>query len=667
MSSDVPRPTGPSADSLVWARKRDGVVVAFDQDKLAGSVFKAIDEAGCSDAAFLAQELTQAILHFLAEQVEGRAPTTDDIAETVIKVLREMGQADVARTYQAYRSQRDLRRERLRIDAIEDSVDRSSSAAPRWEKAALIAWLEREADLDGSLAREVAAGVEKTLLAAEFERVSEGLLAELVDLELERRGMGRGVARRRRLGLPLARLESILSQSTDPDRGLWTIGRAIAREYAAREVFSPDVAGLFDEGLIVPLGDTSPLHWAGLAIDAAEVARRVENLGAFLTEFELTLEDAARSSDGVLALTGLDSVLGLLAPPKTSAADLADWCAELFRELVGRRRSTLIVNLDGRVSERVAAGLSEGPLFRMQTSELQDRLAGAFALRLTEIVLADEELTAHVVVDFHPDLRLDDEELALELKTWGRWAARSDRVRVAFDRGGLAWGEGMTAPSGRPVAVYQYLGLNLPALADRLGEGIDDETLLERLGLLCESVVRAGAQKRDFLRRFQADPYDGRDADAAIAVAPIGLDCLSHRLLGHSIATDAAALALAGQVLSRMNLRLRRAGRPHQLACRIDNPPPGFGVKATLDAGTVAGLTAAVGTAGPRQQLAAAGSLHAAVSAGAALCQLAAGTELSVEEWISLVLFAGRKTQVCRFGLARSPATQGRLAADWGD
>lgn len=87
-------PPGPPA----WVYKRDGQLVPFDADKISRALFAAAESLGRPDA-FLARELADAAVHFLTIENEGVTPTTDQIAEVVIKVVRELGQPALAEAF----------------------------------------------------------------------------------------------------------------------------------------------------------------------------------------------------------------------------------------------------------------------------------------------------------------------------------------------------------------------------------------------------------------------------------------------------------------------------------------------------------------------------------------------------------------------------------------
>lgn len=77
--------------------KRDGRIVVFDADKISRALFAAGESLGRANA-FLARELTDGVVHFLS--LEGdETPTTAQIADLVVKVVRELGQPELAEAF----------------------------------------------------------------------------------------------------------------------------------------------------------------------------------------------------------------------------------------------------------------------------------------------------------------------------------------------------------------------------------------------------------------------------------------------------------------------------------------------------------------------------------------------------------------------------------------
>ena len=88
----------PSFQLPCFVYKRDGRLVAFEADKISQSLYAATEDLG-QPSAFLARELTDGVLHFLAAEVGAEHPTTLQIAELVAKVVGELGQPALAQMY----------------------------------------------------------------------------------------------------------------------------------------------------------------------------------------------------------------------------------------------------------------------------------------------------------------------------------------------------------------------------------------------------------------------------------------------------------------------------------------------------------------------------------------------------------------------------------------
>jgi hypothetical protein len=85
--------TGPA-----WVQKRDGTLVPFEADKISRALFAAGESLGRPDV-FLARELADGVAHFLAAEHGETPPTTAQIAEIVVKIVRELGQPALAQAF----------------------------------------------------------------------------------------------------------------------------------------------------------------------------------------------------------------------------------------------------------------------------------------------------------------------------------------------------------------------------------------------------------------------------------------------------------------------------------------------------------------------------------------------------------------------------------------
>lgn len=89
----------------LYIRKRDGRIVAFDNDKITDAIFNAAKAVGGSDRA-AAQSVTDSVVGIL--QIiykDGRIPTVENVQDLVEKMLIERGHAKVAKAYIIYREQ----------------------------------------------------------------------------------------------------------------------------------------------------------------------------------------------------------------------------------------------------------------------------------------------------------------------------------------------------------------------------------------------------------------------------------------------------------------------------------------------------------------------------------------------------------------------------------
>src|SRR5438270_291555 len=88
-----PTPTPPA-----WIYKRDGQLVPFEADKISRSLFAVTEALGRPDA-FLARELADGVVHFLAVESDSSVPTTSQVAEVVVKIVRELGHPALAAAF----------------------------------------------------------------------------------------------------------------------------------------------------------------------------------------------------------------------------------------------------------------------------------------------------------------------------------------------------------------------------------------------------------------------------------------------------------------------------------------------------------------------------------------------------------------------------------------
>ena len=264
---------GAPFDSVV---KRDGRMERFDRRKIADAIFKASRAAGVDDRG-QAEGLASAVTIFLAKIHGGNPPTVDQVHDAVERVLLTMGHIPAALAYVRYRDRR-ARIRRLRdgdLDAMLGELKEArSEGAPRpldrallqvrtsgdriaaWDRDRIVDALALETGMNRDMAELVAAEVESQIAGAGIQTLTSSLVREMVGARLIEHGLIGERDRHRRLGVPLydtARILRGLAPETagaDPDATDRALARALKKEYALAEVFSPAVADAHLSGTI---------------------------------------------------------------------------------------------------------------------------------------------------------------------------------------------------------------------------------------------------------------------------------------------------------------------------------------------------------------------------------------------------------------------------------
>lgn len=126
----------PSPAAFAWVYKRDGRLVPFEADKISRALFAASEGLGRPDA-LLARELTDGVLHFLSVEAAGATPSTEQVADMVHKVVRELGQPALA---QAFADHAGNKHRANRVAAPVEPANAAYSGLPT--KAELAGWVE---------------------------------------------------------------------------------------------------------------------------------------------------------------------------------------------------------------------------------------------------------------------------------------------------------------------------------------------------------------------------------------------------------------------------------------------------------------------------------------------------------------------------------------------
>jgi hypothetical protein len=145
-----------------WVTKRDGRQVPFEADRISRALFAATEGLGRPDA-FLARELADGVVHFLALESEGEALTTARIEEVVVTIVRELGQPELAAAFAEHARRRT--RGPAKAESIPARHELTLPYAPGAPLAEVLASCARAYTLQAVFARDLAAAHASGLLA----------------------------------------------------------------------------------------------------------------------------------------------------------------------------------------------------------------------------------------------------------------------------------------------------------------------------------------------------------------------------------------------------------------------------------------------------------------------------------------------------------------------
>jgi hypothetical protein len=447
-----------------------------------------------------------------------------------------------------------------------------------------------------------------------------------------------------------------------------------------------------------------------------------ECLRGYTLQTVFTRDLVAAQSAGLLTLTGLEQPAELaacvLGPPRGPEGGLVPALEELrrfvgrfavvdgpehllsqqgrthsravrefVRELaLGLRLTNLqaIVNLNSSVPPSWAGDLAEGPLFAAQQraphAEQMHQLAQDL---VTELLQAGPgpRCTGRVRIDWH----LGEPDFATRaarqnrLAPLVRLAVEGAPLTFVFDRSRrpLALAEGVDR---QHPAVLLAVGLHLPCLAAQSGVEGDPAKFLQKLGSLARLALSAAVQKREYLRRSERTRPVPSSAEPAVTsgflldrarllVAPVGLDSLVYRFMKKGLCAGGAALDFGRQVVQRLRDVLRQDGRNCHLDTCVDGPcafrlaePREPAAAPTWPvAEDVVGLTPWDATAPLKNQLRAAGVLHAVTEQGTLALCLPDDRPPVPEQVLDWLEMAWRQTDVVRLRLVRGVVVHQQL------
>ncbi len=251
--------------------KRDGRIVPFDLDKIAGAVRKASEKVKrdlqrsielpdpFDVAEKVINELNDSYSPYYIEEKDGkRTPEIEDVQDLIEIVLAQNGYHEVMTSYKLYRKKRENIRKQLRIRTrlesdLQDSTDAlllvestTQNVTYPWDKARITDALQNETSLSYEESRSIAKSVENRAFAWNDSTISTALVREMVNNELEERGhlvflkdMAQfSIAKPVLEGLLFAKSEENSNiKNNNPEAVTQTIGEIVLKQYALRFLF----------------------------------------------------------------------------------------------------------------------------------------------------------------------------------------------------------------------------------------------------------------------------------------------------------------------------------------------------------------------------------------------------------------------------------------------
>lgn len=109
--------------TITQIRKRDGRIVAFQQEKITDAIFKSMKEVG-EPSRKLAEEMSDQTVEALEKDFQDKIPEVEQIQDTVERTLVENGHYQIAKAYILYRQKRTETRDSIAfLSKIESVVD----------------------------------------------------------------------------------------------------------------------------------------------------------------------------------------------------------------------------------------------------------------------------------------------------------------------------------------------------------------------------------------------------------------------------------------------------------------------------------------------------------------------------------------------------------------
>jgi len=623
-------------------RKRDGREVPFNETKIADAIFKAAQAVGGEDRQ-MAEELASVVTMFLEREFEGRVPGIEDIQDVVEKVLIETGHARTAKAYILYREKRARRRESLRVrkpvrqDTVSTDISLLVDPGTRdeilpWDRQRIVDALVDEAEVDESVAHEIARAVERKTFLSRIDRISTSLVRELVDNELFERGLAAKLERQKTIGIPKYDLDQLIYSKSkensniaanNPEAINLSIAETTLKQYALQEVFSRELADAHLAGKIHlhDLGYPTRVYCSshsleyikkyGLSLNNLDTssapARHARTLTGHLNTFLASMQAYYAGALGV-------GYINILYAPYLEGMSYKQMQQEAQHLIFSGSQSAFsrggqTLFLDFNVHTGVPSYLRDVPAigpggeYNGKTYGDYAEAARLFTRAMLDVWRAGDQ-SGHIFAFPKCDLHINAETFSdpgqLEILEHAcRIASENGVPYFVFDRDEVtlsACCRLRTAisdtymikhPESMRFCGFQNVTINLPQAAYRAGRG-QFEKFLEGISEAMDLGIEAHLQKRGFIAKLMSSPemplwqigkpgFDGRpyvDLDkATYIIGLIGLNEAIQYLTGEELHQTDQALKLGLKTVSFMYFKAKQDGRRLGLKISLEESP----------------------------------------------------------------------------------------------
>lgn len=242
-------------------RKRDGIIVPFQKEKVFKAISKAFEEARlCKSDEAICSVITEKVIENLPEVDE--VLTIEAVQSSIISTLLSMGFGDIASVYSKYRDARNKVRDRLNVVKTKESeknvtdsflllVSDGKIVSSKWDRSRIIQALEEHTSLDEDNCIRIAKIVENRIVCGGFTSVTSSFIRELVNTVLMEHGFNECIKDMSVYRIDKDYIDSLMNskndensnfQSNNPEAVSLNISGYILKEYALDKVFGEELA-----------------------------------------------------------------------------------------------------------------------------------------------------------------------------------------------------------------------------------------------------------------------------------------------------------------------------------------------------------------------------------------------------------------------------------------